>query len=77
MTGLFVKLIRSMGRALSPFWLPTSSMGAARLATASNPVWYSLPRGKKSSKRDWTRISKRGRETEGSWHPHKRDLIYR
>ena len=37
----------------------------------------SLPRGKKSSNRDWTRISKRGRETEGSWHPYKRDPIYR
>ena len=47
------------------------------LATANHPVWYSLPRGKKSIKRDWTRISKRGRETEGSWHPYKRDPIYR
>ena len=28
-------------------------------------------------KRDWTRISKRGRETEGSWHPYKRDPMYR
>ena len=47
------------------------------LATAKEPVWYSLPRGKKSSKMDWTRISKRGRETEGSWHPYKRDPIFR
>ena len=67
----------SMSKALSPFWLPISSMGAARLAPARDPVWYTLPRGKKSSKRDWTRISKRGRETEGSWHPYKRDPIYR
>ena len=42
-----------------------------------DPVWYSLPRGKKSIKRDWTRISKRGRETEGTWHPYKRDPTIR
>ena len=43
----------------------------------SDPVWYSLPRGKKSIKKDWTRISKRGRETEGTWHPYKRDPTIR
>ena len=47
------------------------------LATARDPVWYPYPIGKKSIKRDWTRISKRGRETEASWHPYKRDPIYR
>ena len=43
-------------------WPPTSASGA---------------RGKKAINRDWTRISKRGRETEGNWHPYKRDALYR
>ena len=43
----------------------------------SEPVWYSLPRGKKSIKRDWTRISKRGRKTEGTWQPYKRNSTIR
>ena len=46
----------------------------------SDPVWYSLPRGKKSIKNrnwNWNRISKRGRETEGTWLPYKRDSTIR
>ena len=52
----------SMGFPDNPSWPLTSGSGA---------------RGKKDVKRDWTRISKRGRETEGSWRLYKRDPVYR
>ena len=73
----------SMSKALSPFWLATTSMGArGKKAIKSedeeeDEEEEGRGRWKKSIKRDWTRISKRGRETEGSWHPYKRDPMNR
>ena len=89
------QLYPSLGKSLSPYWLPTSSMGArgkksilgdwTRISKRDNSNnmnkrdWNRISKkeNSKRNKRDWTRISKRGRETEGSWHPYKRDPIYR